>query len=93
MASLPPKRIVILPQSRDGIVAHYTELGKVVGEFLEISGGQIHFRYCGEARRLYVKRPSSLFARPLLYSIAVASFMPTTRTPITRQRGRQWLRK
>ncbi len=61
MAALPPKRIVILPQPKGGIVAHYAELGKLVGEFLEISSGEIHFRYCGEARRLYVNKTIAAF--------------------------------
>jgi hypothetical protein len=62
MTSTPPKRIVILPLAEGHVVARYTELGKPIGEFYQISDGKIRFSYLqGKSRRWYVNKSLTAF--------------------------------
>ncbi len=57
-----PKHVVILPQPDGDVVALYTELGKVVGEFYQAPSGEIYFGYRdGESRRWYVNMSIAAF--------------------------------
>jgi hypothetical protein len=61
MASTTPKYIRILPEPDGDVVAHYPQLGTVVGEFFRVPSGEVYFRYRGENRRFYANRNLKAF--------------------------------
>lgn len=56
-----PKRIVILAEPDNDVVARHTASGRVVGEFVRVQTGEIYFHYAGNERRWYVNKSMSAF--------------------------------